>query len=166
MFFRVMLVVWQFVLCLVLLLAAFNPSAIRLYVTGSQTFGQAGSNNVAMTAVGFATVLSAEIGQIVFSLALATLGTSQSARRLLITIMVLATIISLAGNVQLALPGHENSPFAWLEAIAPPIIILATAYVIQEQILEAIEVRHANAQAFQTAGRLAICYRHPEDHPS
>ena len=33
-----------------------------------------------MTAVGLTTVLSAEIGQIVFSLALATLGASKSAR--------------------------------------------------------------------------------------
>jgi hypothetical protein len=133
-----------FLLCLVLLLAAFTPSAIRLYVIGSKTFGQAVSSSIAMTAVGFATVLSAEIGQIVFSLALATLGTSRSARRLLIVSMMLATIISLVGNIQLAVPGHENSPFAWLEAIAPPIIVLATAYVIKEQILEAIGVRHAN----------------------
>jgi hypothetical protein len=123
-----------FLLCLVLLLAAFTPSAIRLYVIGSQTFGQAVSNDVAMTAVGFATILSAEIGQIVFSLALATLGTSRSARRLLITSMTIATIISLVGNVQTALPGHETSPFAWLEALAPPIIVLATAYVIKEQL--------------------------------
>jgi hypothetical protein len=57
-------------LCLVLLLAAFTPSAIRLYVIGSQTFGQAVSNHAAKTAVGLATVLSAEIGQVVFSLAL------------------------------------------------------------------------------------------------
>lgn len=140
-----------FFLCLVLLLAAFTPSAIRLYVIGSQTFGQAVSNSVAMTAVGFATVLSAEIGQIVFSLALATLGTSRSARRLLIISMALATIISLVGNVQLALPGHQDSPFAWLEAIAPPIIVLATAFVIKEQILETIEVRHANERAYQAA---------------
>jgi hypothetical protein len=63
------------------------------------------------------------------------------------TSMMLATVISVVGNVQLALPGHENSPFAWLEALAPPIIVLATAYVIKEQILEAIEVRHANERA-------------------
>jgi hypothetical protein len=81
--------------------------------------------------------------------------------------MAISTIISLAGNVQLALPGHEHSPFAWLEAIAPPIIVLATAYVIKEQILEAIEVRHANEQAFQTAlddWRLVTAM--PEDYPS
>jgi hypothetical protein len=156
-----------FLLCLILLLAAFTPSAIRLYVIGSQTFGQAVSNDVAMTAVGFATVLSAEIGQIVFSLALATLGTSQSARRLLIASMAIATIISLVGNVQLALPGHENSPFAWLEALAPPIIVLATAYVIKEQILESVEVRHANEQAFQIAlADWRVLTAEPEDHPT
>jgi hypothetical protein len=59
-------------LCLVLLLAAFTPSAIRLYVIGSQTFGLAVPNHLAQTAVGLATVLSAEVGQVVFSLALAT----------------------------------------------------------------------------------------------
>ena len=59
-------------LCLLLLLAAFTPSAIRLYVIGSHTFGQSVSSETAQIAVGLATVLSAEIGQIVFSLALAT----------------------------------------------------------------------------------------------
>ena len=156
-----------FFLCLVLLLAAFTPSAIRLYVIGSQTFGQAVSNEVAMTAVGFATVLSAEIGQIVFSLALATLGTSQSARRLLIASMAIATIISLVGTVQVALPGHETSPFAWLEALAPPIIVLATAYVIKEQILETVEVRHANERAFQVAlEEWQTATATPEEYPT
>ena len=156
-----------FFLCLVLLLAAFTPSAIRLYVINSQTFGQAISNDVAMTAVGFATVLSAEIGQIVFSLALATLGTSQSARRLLIASMAIATIISLVGNVQVALPGHETSPFAWLEALAPPIIVLATAYVIKEQILETVEVRHANERAFQVAlEEWQTATAMPEEYPT
>jgi hypothetical protein len=109
-------------LCLVLLLAAFTPSAIRLYVIGSQTFGQAVSNHAAKMAVGLATVLSAEIGQVVFSLALATLGTSQTSRRLLYVSMILSTMVSLTGNVQLSLPGHTHSPFAWLEAMAPPLV--------------------------------------------
>ena len=84
-----------------------------------------------------------------------------------ITSMAIPTIISLAGNIQLALPGHEHSPFAWLEALASPIIVLATAYVIKQQILEAIEVRHANDQVFQTAlddWRLVTAM--PEDYPS
>lgn len=81
--------------------------------------------------------------------------------------MAIATIISLVGNVQVALPGHETSPFAWLESLAPPIIVLATAFVIKEQILEAIEVRHANEQAFQAAlADWRFVTASPEDHPS
>lgn len=138
-------------LCVVLLLAAFTPSAIRLYVIGSSTFGAAVPYELAMIAVGIATVLTAEVGQVVFSLALATLGTTPSARRLLYASMGIATAIALVGNVQLALPGHVESPFAWLEAIAPPILVLSTAYVLKEQMLEAIELRHANERAYQEA---------------
>jgi len=96
-------------------------------------------------------VLTAEIGQIVFSLALATLGTTRSARRLLFASMGIATAIALIGNIQIALPGHIESPFAWLEAIAPPLLVLSTAYVLKEQMLEAIELRHANERAYQEA---------------
>jgi hypothetical protein len=153
-------------LCIVLLLAAFTPSAIRLYVIGSQTFGQAVSSSLAMTAVGLATVLSAEVGQVVFSLALATLGTSRSARRLLYTSMGIATIIALTGNVQLALPGHEKSPFAWLEAVAPPLLVLSTAYVLKEQLLDSIQQRHANERAFQEALHdWQLTTQDPEAHP-
>ncbi len=154
------------VLCIVLLLAAFTPSAIRLYVIGSETFGAAVPYELAMVAVGIATVLTAEIGQVVFSLALATLGTSKGARRLLYTSMGIATAIALVGNVQVALPGHIESPFAWLEAIAPPLLVLSTAYVLKEQMLESIEMRHANERAYQEAvnewQRSAI---NPEAHP-
>jgi hypothetical protein len=138
-------------LCIALLLAAFTPSAIRLYVIGSQTFGAAVPYELAMIAVGIATVLTAEVGQVVFSLALATLGTSKGARRLLYTSMGIATAIALVGNVQVALPGHVESPFAWLEAIAPPLLVLSTAYVLKEQMLDAIEQRHANERAYQEA---------------
>jgi len=139
------------VLCLVLLLAAFTPSAIRLYVIGSQTFGQAVSNDVAQVAVGLATVLSAEIGQVVFSLALATLGTTSTSRRLLYSSMGMCTAVSLAGNIQIALLGHEQSVFAWLEAVIPPLVVLSTAYVLKGQMLETIEHRHATERAYQAA---------------
>jgi hypothetical protein len=153
-------------LCVILLLAAFTPSAIRLYVIGSKTFGQAIDNAAAMTAVGLATVLSAEIGQVVFSLALATLGTSRSSRRLLHLSMLLATILALTGNIQTALPGHARSPFAWLEAITPPLLVLSTAYVLKEQLLGLIEQRHTAERAFQmalTAWQAATA--NPEAHP-
>lgn len=154
------------VLCIVLLLAAFTPSAIRLFVIGSETFGAAVPSNLAMLAVGIATVLTAEIGQVVFSLALATLGTTPSARRLLYASMGIATAIALVGNVQVALPGHIHSPFAWLEAIAPPLLVLSTAYVLKEQLLESIETRHANERAYQEAVNLwQTATANPESHP-
>jgi hypothetical protein len=153
-------------LCIILLLAAFTTSAIRLYVIGSQTFGQSVSSAMAMTAVGLATVLSAEIGQVVFSLALATLGTSQSSRRLLVASMALSTILALTGNIQISLPGHTDSPFAWLESITPPILVLSTAYVLKEQVLESVERRHANERAFQTAlTDWQVATANPEAHP-
>lgn len=155
------------ILCIVLLLAAFTPSAIRLYVIGSQTFGQAVSSSVAMTAVGLATVLSAEVGQVVFSLALATLGTSWSSRRLLYTSMAISTTLALTGNIQTALPGHTSSPFAWLEAVAPPLLVLSTAYVLKEQVLETIEQRHADERAFQAAlADWQAATADPERHPN
>lgn len=153
-------------LCIVLLLAAFTPSAIRLFVIGSETFGGAVPDHLAMIAVGIATVLTAEIGQVVFSLALATLGTTPNARRLLYTSMGIATAIALVGNVQVALPGHMHSPFAWLEAIAPPLLVLSTAYVLKEQLLDAIETRHANERAYQEAVNLwQAATLDPESHP-
>ena len=152
-------------LCLVLLLAAFTPSAIRLYVIGSQTFGLAVPNPLAQTAVGLATVLSAEVGQVVFSLALATLGTSPSSRRLLHGSMAIATIVALTGNIQVSLLGHTDSPFAWLESIAPPILVLSTAYVLKEQALAAIEMRHANEQTYQAAvADWQVATANPEEH--
>lgn len=138
-------------LCLLLLVAAFTPSAIRLYTIGSQTFGQTINNTVAVRLVGVATVLSAETGQVVFSLALATLGTTRPARRLLYASALIATMIALVGNIQLALPGHAESPFAWFEAIAPPLLVLSTAYVLKEQMLESVRERHTNERAYQEA---------------
>ncbi len=153
-------------LCIALLLAAFTPSAIRLFVIGSETFGAAVPDSLAMGAVGVATVLTAEIGQVVFSLALATMGTTPSARRLLYVSMGIATAIALVGNVQVALPGHMDSPFAWLEAIAPPLLVLSTAYVLKEQLLDAIEMRHANERAYQEAVNLWLtATADPESHP-
>lgn len=152
-------------LCILLLIAAFLPSAIRLFVIGSDTFGQAVKSTAAKTLVGVATVLSAETGQIVFSLALATLGATRQARRLLYVSMATATTIALVGNVQLALPGHTHSPFAWLEAIAPPLLVLSTAYVLKEQMLDTIQQRHANEHAFQDALHTWLLTTNaPEDH--
>ncbi len=80
--------------------------------------------------------------------------------------MGIATILALTGNIQVALPGHTPSPFAWLEAVAPPLIVLSTAYVLKEQVLETIEQRHADERAFQCAlVAWQAATANPENHP-
>ncbi len=68
--------------------------------------------------------------------------------------------------MQLALPAHAQSPFAWLEAMVPPLLVLATSFVLKEQLLGAIEIRHANEQAFQMdLANWQTTTGAPENHP-
>jgi hypothetical protein len=53
-----------------------------------------------------------------------------------------------------------------LEAVALPLVVLATSFVLKEQLLGAIETRHANEQAFQTAlADWPSATAAPEEHP-
>lgn len=140
-------------ICIMLLLGAFVPSAIRLYDLGSKTFGKAISDDASMRAVGIATVLLAETGQIAFMLALNVLGAnaSRQSKLLLYASAMLSTAVALVGNLQVVSPWDVALAFAWIEAIAPPLLTLSTSYVLKEQMLKAIEQRHANEQAYQIA---------------
>jgi hypothetical protein len=155
-------------LCAFVLIAAFVPSAIRLYAIGSQTFEQAIQDEASAIAAGLAIVIMSETAQILFSLAAAVLNTNSSvtSRRLLFASMAAATILALVGNAQISLPGHWTNPFAYLEALLPPLLVLSTAYVLKEQMLMAIETRHANERAYQEA--LVVWQQSnasPERHP-
>lgn len=154
-------------LCVFVLVAAFIPSAIRLYAIGSQTFAQAISDSASATAAGIAIVIMAETAQILFSLAAAILNnSSKTSRRLLYASMAAATILALVGNAQVSLPGHWTNPFAYLEALLPPLLVLSTAYVLKEQMLQAIEQRHSNERAFQEAlNNWKTASSQPEKHP-
>ncbi len=80
--------------------------------------------------------------------------------------MGIATIVALTGNIQISLPGHTSSPFAWLESVAPPLLVLSTAYVLKEQVLEAIEQRHTDELAFQSVlAEWRNATAKPERHP-
>ena len=156
------------VLCAFVLIAAFVPSAIRLYAIGSQTFSQAIADTASATAAGLAIVIMSETAQILFSLAVAVLNTTSSAtsRRLLYASMGAATILALVGNAQISLPGHWTNPFAYLEALLPPLLVLSTAYVLKEQMLVAIEARHANERAYQEAlSHWQMSNATPDRHP-
>jgi hypothetical protein len=44
-----------------------------------------------------------------------------------------------------------ESPFAWLECLAPPILVRSTAYMLGKQVLDAIERRDADERSSQAA---------------
>ena len=46
---------------------------------------------------------------------------------------------------------HTISKFTWLGSTEPPLLVLSTACILKEQSLGVIEMRYANAQAFQVA---------------
>lgn len=153
-------------LCIVVLAAAFAPSAIRLYAIGSTTFAQAIPHAGSAMAAGIAIVLMSETAQILFSLAAAVMDTSKTAKRLLYLSMFGATVLALVGNGQVSLPGHEMNPFAYLEAFLPPLLTLSTAYILKEQMLTAIAHRHANNVAYAEAvNAWKLANANPEKHP-
>jgi hypothetical protein len=50
--------------------------------------------------------------------------------------------------------------------VTPPLIVLSTAYVLKEQVLESIEQRHADERAFQSAlAEWQAATAEPEQHP-
>lgn len=143
-------ITWTIIgLCVALLLSAFTPSALRLFRIGSVEFANSIPEAGSIFAVGIATVLTAEIAQVVFSLAFAVVqNANRTQRGWLLFMASIATAIALVGNVTVANP-HDL--FTWLEALAPPLLVLGTAYVLKEQWLNAIHQRHANEIAYQVA---------------
>lgn len=139
--------------CILLLAAAFTPSAIRLYDIGSKTFGHAIPDAPSMNWVGIAIILLAETGQVVFLLALNILGehASRRAKGLLLISAFASTLVALVGNLQTVEPWRVGLLFSWIEAIVPPLLVLSTSYVLKEQMLDAIAQRHANEEAYRIA---------------
>lgn len=138
-------------LCVVLLIAAFLPSAIRLHHIGVQTFMHAIADGASLTVAGWSAVFLAETGQLVFTLALAMLDANRSQRAMLYGGAALSTFFALVGNVQIAQPMMQAEMFAWLEAVTPPLVVLATAHVLKHQILHSIEMRYATEREYQAA---------------
>lgn len=154
------------ILCVIVLAAAFAPSAIRLYAIGSMTFAEAIPHAPSAVAAGIAMVVMAETAQVLFSLAVAVMDASKTAKRLLYLSMFGATVLALVGNGQVSLPGHELNPFAYLEAFMPPLLVLSTAYILKENMLTAIAQRHANTKAYQESINVwNMANAQPEKHP-
>ncbi len=150
---------------LLLLLAAFAPSAFRIYRVANTTFGKAITDHTQQTVAGVAFVLLAELAVLGFVIAAGTLDIGRKTRILLYLAAVVSTLIACIGNVQVAIqhtPGawswltewiksFSHEPFSWFEAIAPPVFTLIAGLVLKEVALESIQRRHENERAYQDA---------------
>lgn len=156
---------------LVLLVAAFLPSAYRIHTAGMEEFCRAAGRDTTnqsfdtlslsgadqatalkaladadwrCSIVGDATVLLAEVGQVVFFFALAVLGDNIIARRMYWMGVILSTLISLVGNGHISRPwDHGNYLFAWLETFVPPVLVMSIGYTLKELLLYYVSKRRS-----------------------
>ena len=162
------------VLALALLVAFFTQSAMRLYDVGSGLFAdeKEGSFTFMWLAsdahiAGLSVVLGAEIGQVVFTLAQAVLVPEVGKRHWGFIIgAVLCTAIALVGNADRAGLLQATRVFQVIDALAPPIIVLAGADVLKHVALVQIRRRHAIARQYDKAlDQWRAAQHDPEDDP-
>lgn len=128
-------------LSVLMLVAAFVPSAMRLHKVGFDAFsaifaGQTASIYWAALCV----VLMAEIGETIFILGATT--AKRWNRAGMIFGALVCAVIALSGNA-LAVGEHAfDNVFAFLETFAPPVIVLLVSNILKTQILDAIKARH------------------------
>lgn len=160
--------------CVVMLAAAFLPSAIRLYDIGKNTFQESINDGDSAAVAGICIILMAETGAVLFTMALAVLTPNEKhgrwqfdIRQVFVLSAAVCVAVALAGNYFVAIEPKESvNFFGWLEALAPPILTLTTAYVLKEISLNAISQRHADNVMYRAKlGEWELQTSDPEKHP-
>jgi hypothetical protein len=131
------------VLCLIMLVVAFLPSAMRLNAVALTTNLEIMEHETSVYVAALATVVMAEIGQIIFSLAAAT-NADKWQRRMLVFGAIVCTLIALSGNAGSMGIKALESVFAFLETFAPPVLVLIIAQILKSQMLHATEATHTS----------------------
>lgn len=156
-------------LSVLMLIAAFLPSAMRLHEIGRETFAHSINHPFSIYVAALCIVLMAEVGQVIFSLAAATTAETRAQRWGLAIGAGICTAIALVGNAEIVRPWtqasasvallasaaqtHGAGAFVWLETFAPPVLVLITAQILKAQMLHSIERRHEAQSAFADAHR-------------
>lgn len=157
------------VLIITILIAAFIPSAFHLYEAGSSSFCLVTPpDDPRCDIVGKMTILLAETGQLVFFFALAIIAESTLSRRIFWGGIALSTIIALAGNAHGREPWlHGNFLFHYLITFAPPVMVMATGYIIKEYLLMLVERRESLGQEVKKAEFARMeRYNNPKSDPA
>lgn len=137
-------------LSLVMVGAAFIPSAIRLHAIALATNLTATQHVQSAYVSALCTVLLAETGQIAFSVS-AAFAKSRLAKVALNAGSIICLAIALSGNASAMGTLALGSVIAFLETFAPPILVVITANILKSQFLNAIAEREAAHVAFIAA---------------
>lgn len=137
--------------CWLVLVAAFLPSAFRLFAAGQEAFIHGMNEDILATIVGGCTVILAEISLVVCTI---TLSISESAfsKKLMWAGAIIATVVALFGNISVAKLHTINifeKPFYAIEAIVPSIIALFMSYILKERRLDSVEEKFRTEMQFK-----------------
>lgn len=142
------------VLTVLMLIASFLPSAMRIHEAGRIAFQTGINHETSLYLAAICVVLMAESGQIIFSLA-SSLMKGVWYQLAFVVGAVICTAIALTGNHEIAhgsiAEGQTQSAFAFLETYAPPILTLITAQVLKSQFLAADKRKTEQGAAFASA---------------
>lgn len=135
------------------LVVVFLPSAMRLHavaLTTNNAIASLSANSASVYVAALATVIMAEIGQTIMSLASAV--TQSRTQKLALWFGALVcTGIALSGNA-LAMQDHAlDNAFSFLETFAPPLLVLILAQIIKTQMMDAIALRYEAGIAYRNA---------------
>jgi hypothetical protein len=115
---------------------------------------------------GWAIVFMSEATAVLFTIALSVIGQSRTQKIILMASIIGSAALALSGNYYVALHDHSVTVFSVFEAMFPPLFTLATAYVLKELMLERIQARHADQQAYEIAMiEWQAATADPEQHP-
>lgn len=154
------------ILCGVALLAAFYPSAMRLYEAGYHSFYHAIQNPAKASLAGISLIVMAELTLLICNLAYTVIDTNATYRALLNIGSVLSTAIAMVGNIQVGLVGQFDSPIAYLETMTPPLLVVILSFVLKGVLLTRISESHQWQTAFkQSLERWQSDVRNAESSP-
>lgn len=156
-------------LCIVFLIAAFLPTALRLAQAGKESFCASSPSDPTLCMwVGVSTVVLAEIGQLIFFFALAVLTTTTGTRRMFYLGIAISTAIAIMGNAQIAQPwNHGGYIFYYLIDFGPSILVMILGFFLKGHVLDQSESRQKAQTLLEQAqkDRLAIL-EDPKAHHS
>lgn len=152
-----------------MLIAAFVPSAIRLYQAGVQaTAAYMPDDAVAQGVIGFMSVILAETGQIALTLWASTINDSmRGLRRALYIGAGLCTAFAYVGNYSIVAnnDGHGNPVLLAFEIFLPPTLVLIAANVLKAQVLDGVEARHLiHTRYSEAVSAWDVAYQQADHH--